>query len=290
MREGAVPPSRRVLQVLRAVVLTGAAVRAVVGVTARDVKDALRRRHPALDILGRGPGQWTCIEEWHSIDLLAFNSWAGNGGPRYGRVGYEVKVGRGDYRRELLRPGKRAGAVAFCHEFYFAVPKGLLKPDEIAWKPPVELRDFSAYTRERCPGYYGEKCRPTLLRGEWSSSRRRRGPSRKGPHSVTFGSASSARYSLSWKYRYDVVCPTCEGKGYLRLSLAERIAPTLWVPEDVGLIEVDGGGCHVTKPAPRRKPVGLGGALEPLTDQFVASLVRHVSYRPDPRHLHARSA
>lgn len=248
-------------------------VRARVGPTAADVKDALRRRHPALDPFG-GPGQWTCVEEWHAIDLLAFNAWSGNGGPRYGRVGYEVKVSRSDYRRELLAPAKRAGAVAFCHEFYFAVPKGLLKPEELAFEEPAVLQDRAAYDRERCPGYYGARCSPSYRLG-----RRRQN---KGPHTVRFGNGGNP-YGWS-KHQYDLVCPTCEGKGYVLLALAERICPQLWVPADVGLVEIDGGGCHVTRKAPRRAPRGLGGALEPFTDHVVAGLVRHASYRPDPRH------
>jgi hypothetical protein len=249
---------------------------------AQDVKDALRRRHPALDMLVRGPGQWTTVEEFQAIDLLAFNAWAGGGGPKYGRVGYEVKVSRSDYRREVLEPGKRALAVAFCHEFYFAVPKGLLKPDEVAFRPPPELADGAAYVREPCPGYFGSPCRPSRVRGEWEPRRRRRRPTRKGPHVVRFGLAGRPSYTQP-RRAYDVVCPTCGGKGYLLPSLAERACPTLWVPADVGLVEVDSRGCHVAKPAPRRRP-----DVE-LTDRLLATLVRHVSYRPDPRHADPRA-
>lgn len=254
------------------------AVRARVGLNAADVKDALRRRHPAVDLMLQGPGQWTTTEEFLSIDLLAFNAWGGNGGPRYGRVGYEVKVSRQDFRREVLTPSKRAREVAFCHEFYFAVPRGLLKPEEVAFRPGPELADGAAYVRESCPGYFGAPCRSSSVRGEWEPRRRRRRSPRKGPHVVRFGLAGKPSFAYTPR-SYDVVCPTCSGKGYLVPSLAERICPVLWVPADVGLIEVDGTGCHVTKPAPRRKP-----DVE-LTDRLLSSLVRHVSYRPDPRHV-----
>ena len=226
--------------------------------TAREVKDALRLRHPATDPLG-GPGQWTTVEEWHSIDLLAFNAWASQG-PRYGRVGYEVKVSRGDYRRELLRPGKRAGAVAFCHEFYFAVPKGLLKPEEVEFSPPAEFAEWSAYVRERCPGYFGARCIPG-------------GRKRSAVAHVRFG----IRRRYGWANGYDVVCPTCSGKGFILPSLVERFAPTLWVPADVGLVEVSEGGCRVAKKAPRRE-------AKELQPSDISGLVRHVSFRPDPRH------
>jgi len=96
--------------------------------TAAEVKDALRTRHPALAEYG-GPGPWTCLEEWANIDLACFSAWSSAKPPI---VGYEVKVSRSDYRRELLKPGKRELAVSACHAFYFATPKGLLTKEEPA--------------------------------------------------------------------------------------------------------------------------------------------------------------
>lgn len=40
---------------------------------------------------------------------------------------YEVKVSRGDY----LRDDKWRGYLAFCNEFYFVCPDGLIKPEEV---------------------------------------------------------------------------------------------------------------------------------------------------------------
>lgn len=103
--------------------------------TAADVKAKLRGRHAATQQMGVRtiPGAWTCIEEWGGIDLLALCAHSSGGVPgiRYPRVGYEVKVSRSDYRAELRKPHKRAAAVAMCHEFYFAVPRGLLRGDEL---------------------------------------------------------------------------------------------------------------------------------------------------------------
>jgi hypothetical protein len=103
--------------------------------TATEVKDALRKRHPATQKMGALtiPGPWTCIEEWRGVDLLALCATTA-GRVRNARVGYEVKVSRGDYRSELKNPHKRAEARAFCHEFYFAVPDGLLRVDELPGK------------------------------------------------------------------------------------------------------------------------------------------------------------
>jgi hypothetical protein len=75
-------------------------------------------------------------------------------------------------------------------------------------------------------------------------------------------------------------CPVCGGDGHLGLSRVEREAPTLWVPADVGLIEVDGNGCRITRRSPRRtnpKPIAV-------SRKHINDLVRWVSHRPDLRH------
>ncbi|MBE3586548.1 MAG: MmcB family DNA repair protein [Thermoanaerobacter sp.] len=42
-------------------------------------------------------------------------------------TGYEVKVDRGDF----LRDQKWPGYLQYCHEFYFACPMGLIRPEEL---------------------------------------------------------------------------------------------------------------------------------------------------------------
>lgn len=168
--------------------------------TAEMVKAALRRRHPATQSMGvrQVPGPWTCIEELLGCDLVAFAAVRspknGPPGARYPRVGYEVKVSRSDYRKELRSPSKRVRAVALTHAFYFAVPIGLLREDE----------------RER--------------RQPWPD-----------------GAA-------------------------------------LWVPEDVGLVEVHRGGCRVVHQAPTRKEP------EVVDGRLLGACARHISSHPDPRH------
>lgn len=219
--------------------------------TADEVKDGLRRRHPAIAYDTGGPGPWTTFEEWGGIDLLAVSCWSSQGG--YGRVGYEVKVSRSDYRRELLNPSKRALNVEWCNEFYFAVPEGLLTAEELAYEEPEwATEDFCRTLCAEC------------VRGK-----------------VYERFIGPLPYD-GYRYMVEAPCQNCSGKGYLAKSKVESEAPTLWVPRDVGLVVVDGDRTKVLKKAPRRKEVA------PLDAAELGLLLRWVSIRPDPRHVELR--
>lgn len=231
--------------------------------SAEQVKDALRRRHPAYDSDGL-VSEWTCLEEWKDIDLLAVSAWSNQA-----LVGYEVKVSRADYRRELLNPGKRVAAVGGCTEFYFAVPRGLLKPAELEWQQPADWthRDF---LREECPGIKVGKPLPHQLQ---------HGADARYNARCYKGELNHVPAPSTDEYRHrDYTCATCGGTGYLAKSRAELEGPTLWVPPDVGLIEITERGCRVTRKAPRRKPEHR------IVPAEAARLVRWTSVRPDPRH------
>lgn len=266
--------------------------------TASDVKDALRRRHPG-DNNGVMVGQWTCIEEYRNVDLLALNAWR-----QADVVGYEVKVSRGDMRGELLRPGKRAKGVAMTTEFYFAVPAGMLSAEEIAWEE-LEWKggDFDRATCEGVPEFGGwshTRARHQRWGGQCRREHRKRGlywvpvpgppevipappdwfQRRDGEDDGTFAERWVAVHYRDEGPWHRAPCWACDGKGYLEKSRVERDAPYLWVPRDVGLITVNAGGCRVVKPGPKRKdPKPLASTRRQLND-----LVRWISHRPDPRH------
>lgn len=242
---------------------------------AEDVKAALYGRHPGG--VFPAPGPWTCLEEWNGIDFLAFSAWGSQGG--FARVGYEVKVSRSDLRAELLRPHKRARNVGWCNEFYLAVPKGLLKPDELAWdEPEWEPGDFA-----RTPCRYASG---GALEPDWRAPI---GPCRKGrrygllvgPEPKPWG-WDEGKSGRLYRDRVEYTCDGCGGQGHEGLSRVERDAPTVWIPRDVGLVEVDGRGTNVARKAPRRKTV------EALSATELGRLVRWVSMRPDPRHATRR--
>lgn len=97
--------------------------------TARDVLTALRRHHARMQT------PWVVLREAFGIDALAISQ-SGSRDPKYRRVSYEIKVSRSDYRRELARwPQKAAVALRLGHQFYFAIPAGMLTPGERTRRP-----------------------------------------------------------------------------------------------------------------------------------------------------------
>lgn len=266
--------------------------------TAREVKDALRRRHPAMR---EGmPGPWTTLEEYHNIDLLAFAAWSSPTpkvrGVARPIVGYEVKVARGDYRRELLRPDKRATAVARCHQFYLATPKDLLTKEEKAYVEPDHF-EGQAFVRDPCP----EGCARDRYHGSRSkkTGRTRPVPVIMGDRYCTLNHVygeegvwhlpkdeDEGKEPDEWernRKRQDYVwedCKTCDGRGYMRKSVVEEEAPTLWIPKDVGLIEIRGGKCFVVRKAPINH--------DPNDNWSIGQVVRYASFRGDPRHRETR--
>jgi hypothetical protein len=90
-------------------------------VTTQEVLDRLAPVHPL--------GEWMTYREAWRIDLFALRCW--ESGPGFRRVGYEVKVSRGDFLHELRKPGKSANAMSLTHQFYFACPWALIRPEEV---------------------------------------------------------------------------------------------------------------------------------------------------------------
>lgn len=295
--------------------------------TAAQVCQALRGRHPSGP--PPMPGQWTCAEELWGIDFLAWSAWK-----EKRRVGYEIKVSRSDYRRELLKPDKRAPAKQRLHQMYMAVPAGMLTPAEVAFKEPIW--EDGAFARQSCPDGCVSAARRgrgvhdrymprqgtvardhvpvpivvreppysvvamyrddrNVARHELRRARRRPYRGEEGPPpepEITEADidefiAAAAELEVErsvrshgWTSR---TCPTCGGKGYVKGARVEDAdIPTLWVPADLGLVEVHlgpRGGLSVKEV--KRAPI-----LTPrrLSDSEMAEAFRWISCRPDPRH------
>lgn len=264
------------------------------GWSAAEIKTALRTHHPG-ERNGNFVGRWTCIEEWCGIDLLALDAWADAA-----VVGYEVKVSRADLRSELLNPTKRMEAVSRCTQFYFAVPAGLLTPKELAFvEPDWSLEDFD---REPCTNSICRARHPR--RGFARRHPKPRGSVLRGTNGEgvtihlgydTDRGVDSHGSTYTHGYEIKACCPICKGYGHAEKSRVELEAPVmLWVPKDVGLVEISRTGVSVVRSAPKNKtPNPIIGSYRGNIDaatmsrvnrQAINDFARWISNRPDPRH------
>jgi hypothetical protein len=83
------------------------------------------------------PTEWAVLDELHDgtgstatrrFDAVAFNCWPSRG---MIRLGFEIKVSRADFTKELAAHEKRAALEQHCHEVYFVVGPDVCKPREI---------------------------------------------------------------------------------------------------------------------------------------------------------------
>lgn len=86
------------------------------------------------------PPAWAVFTELHveaaggggqRLDAWAISSWPST---HWERIAFEVKTSRGDYRSEVRNPTKRRAGLLLSNRFYFAVPAGMVAPEEV----PIE--------------------------------------------------------------------------------------------------------------------------------------------------------
>jgi hypothetical protein len=84
----------------------------------------------------QGP-EWAVLDELHDgtggsatrrFDAVAFNCWPSRG---FLRLGFEIKVSRADFSKELAAHDKRAALEKHCHEVYFVVSAGVCVAREV---------------------------------------------------------------------------------------------------------------------------------------------------------------
>ena len=107
---------------------------------AEDIYQALNTRHPAPEWVympqvrtrtGYSRTSGSDLDSERYLDAFAINCYHGKG---YRRVGYEIKVSRSDWLRELEDPRKHAQGYFLCHEFWFALAPDIYKPAD-QWSP-----------------------------------------------------------------------------------------------------------------------------------------------------------
>lgn len=97
--------------------------------TAGDVMQALRERYaaPEYALLGQVRDA-TGYGGNRTADAVALGLWPSRGIHLHG---FEIKVYRGDWLRELKKPEKAEAVGQFCHYWWIVAPHGLIKVDEL---------------------------------------------------------------------------------------------------------------------------------------------------------------
>lgn len=100
--------------------------------TEADILQLLAARYeaPAWAFL-RHVADGTGARKGRTLDGMAMSLWPSRGLHLHG---FEVKISRGDWQRELADPAKADGFAAVCHAFWLVAPKEIVKPGEL---PPT---------------------------------------------------------------------------------------------------------------------------------------------------------
>jgi hypothetical protein len=111
------------------------------GLTEAKIVDLLAQKYPApawafFPQVRNSTGYAKFIR---TADALAFSLWPSRG---YFCDGFEIKVSRGDWHRELAHPGKAEEMAMFCDHWWIVAPKGVVQDGEL---PPgwglLEVRE-----------------------------------------------------------------------------------------------------------------------------------------------------
>ena len=82
-------------------------------------------------------GSGYCGVAQRRMDFFVISSNAGNE-----TIGFEIKASKQDFKKDVNDDMKQRGARLYCNLFYYVVPKGLVKPEEVPlWAGLWEL-DF----------------------------------------------------------------------------------------------------------------------------------------------------
>lgn len=91
----------------------------------------------ALETVHPGPDKWTLVphlpdatsfDKVRTVDAMAFGCWRSVGIAVHG---YEIKVSRGDWLREVNDPEKSLGFSNRCNYWWIAAPAGIVKLEEL---------------------------------------------------------------------------------------------------------------------------------------------------------------
>lgn len=182
--------------------------------TERSVLDALRARHAPKD-RGNGP-EWAFLEHVRdsagfkakrTIDALGLGLWPSRGLELHG---FEVKVSRADFRREIADPAKMDAFAHVLDRFWIVAPKGIVPRDELpATWGLLEVGDDGTSIRQKVAAPLLTEERTAIPREFLVPMLRAAGASVKSrPDDLQAeydrGFTDGARSSENWQHRYEV--------------------------------------------------------------------------------------
>ncbi|WP_293371480.1 hypothetical protein [Nevskia sp.] len=111
--------------------------------------DAIRRRFAAPEWIVMGEVAPATGGGTRYADAIAVNTWQSRG---HAVIGFEVKVSRSDWLRELKQPEKAEPMLRYCDRWYLVATKDVVKPGEL---PPnwghLELRQKGLHMVTEAP-------------------------------------------------------------------------------------------------------------------------------------------
>lgn len=98
-------------------------------ITANDIVDMLRERHGGRDwaFFPQVP-DGTGMNQRRTADAVAMSLWPSRGLEIHG---FEIKVSRTDWQKELKDPSKADSICQYCDRWWIVAPKGIVKKDEL---------------------------------------------------------------------------------------------------------------------------------------------------------------
>jgi len=132
------------------------------------LRTLLRRRYGAVE------GEWILMEEVAAqpsgggfADAVAMNTWRSRG---YAVHGFELKISRGDWLRELKNPSKAEPVFRYCDRWWLVSEPNVIKPGELpATWGHLERRGDSLRVATEAP-----KLKPEAVSREFFASMMRR--------------------------------------------------------------------------------------------------------------------
>jgi hypothetical protein len=115
----------------------------------RDVVAMLKRKFPMPEYVSltgvRDKAGWAN----RTADMISVSVWPSRGLELHG---FEVKVSRSDWRRELKEPAKAEAIAGFCDRWWIAAPKGVVPLDELpATWGLLEIKGGKVFTTKQAP-------------------------------------------------------------------------------------------------------------------------------------------